>query len=241
MTKFMGTQILLVEDEAPIREMIRFALTREGFDLLEAGDVRSARGHIADYQPELLIVDWMLPDYSGVELVRGLRRDPINQDIPVIMLTARSKESDKVQGLDAGADDYMTKPVAIRELLARINALLRRSHGHTDSDLLFVDPLTLDLASHRLLIHNENVHIGQTEYRLLQFFMTHLDRVYSRAQLLDFVWGQNVYVEERTVDVHILRLRKLLKPYGADNMVQTVRSAGYRFSKLVLNGKALDG
>lgn len=237
----MGTQILLVEDEAPIREMIRFALTREGFDLLEAADVQTARTHITDYQPDLLIVDWMLPDYSGVELVRGLRRDPINQDIPVIMLTARSKESDKVQGLDAGADDYMTKPVAIRELLARINALLRRSHGHKDTETLIVDPLTLDLAGRKLLIEGENIHIGQTEYRLLHFFMTHLDRVYSRAQLLDFVWGQNVYVEERTVDVHILRLRKLLKPFGADQMIQTVRSAGYRFSKQVLNGKLLNG
>ena len=237
----MGTQILLVEDEAPIREMIRFALTREGFDLLEAADVQTARTHITDYQPDLLIVDWMLPDYSGVELVRGLRRDPINQDIPVIMLTARSKESDKVQGLDAGADDYMTKPVAIRELLARINALLRRSHGHKDTETLIVDPLTLDLAGRKLLIEGKNIHIGQTEYRLLHFFMTHLDRVYSRAQLLDFVWGQNVYVEERTVDVHILRLRKLLKPFGADQMIQTVRSAGYRFSKQVLNGKLLNG
>ncbi|HFD11788.1 MAG TPA: phosphate regulon transcriptional regulatory protein PhoB [Crenotrichaceae bacterium] len=226
----MKTLILLVEDEQPIREMIRFALIREGIDVLEAADVQAARVLIADNKPDLLIVDWMLPDYSGVELVRGLRRDPVNQDIPVIMLTARSKESDKVQGLDAGADDYMTKPVAIRELLARIKALLRRSQGHQDNEQLIVDPLTLDLGSHRLLINHQNVHIGQSEYRLLHFFMSHPDRVYSRSQLLDFVWGQNVYVEERTVDVHILRLRKLLKPFGADQMIQTVRSAGYRFS-----------
>ncbi|MCH9699284.1 MAG: phosphate regulon transcriptional regulator PhoB [Gammaproteobacteria bacterium] len=237
----MGIQILLVEDEEPIREMIRFALSREGFDLLEAGDVQTARNQLADHKPELLIVDWMLPDSSGVELIRGLRRDPVKQELPVIMLTARSKESDKVQGLDSGADDYMTKPVAIRELLARINALLRRSQGHQSTDVIFIDPLTLDLASHRLLINNENVHIGQTEFRLLNFFMTHPDRVYSRTQLLDFVWGQNVYVEERTVDVHILRLRKLLKPFGADKMLQTVRSAGYRFAKQVINGKNING
>lgn len=232
----MATQILLVEDEAPIREMIRFALTREGFDILEAGDVQTARTQIADNSPELLIVDWMLPDASGVELVRGLRRDPVHRDIPVIMLTARSKESDKVKGLDSGADDYMTKPVAIRELLARINALIRRSQGHLDEETLNVGSLTIDLAGHRLLINDESIHIGQTEYRLLKFFMSHIDRVYTRAQLLDFVWGQNVYVEERTVDVHILRLRKLLKPYGADCMVQTVRGAGYRFSTKVENG-----
>ncbi|HID82378.1 MAG TPA: phosphate regulon transcriptional regulatory protein PhoB [Chromatiales bacterium] len=231
----MATQILLVEDEAPIREMIRFALAREGFDILEAGDVQAARTQIADNSPELLIVDWMLPDASGVELVRGLRRDPVHRDIPVIMLTARSKESDKVKGLDSGADDYMTKPVAIRELLARINALIRRSQGHQDAEEINAGPLTIDLAGHRLLINGESIHIGQTEYRLLKFFMSHIDRVYSRAQLLDFVWGQNVYVEERTVDVHILRLRKLLKPFGADKMIQTVRGAGYRFSTKIEN------
>ncbi len=236
MTKTMETQILLVEDEAPIREMIHFALTRKGFDVLEAADVKTARAQIADNRPKLLIVDWMLPDQSGVELVRSLRRDPINQDIPVIMLTARSKESDKVQGLDAGADDYMTKPVAIRELLARINALLRRHQGHQETQTLKAGTLTLDQTSHRLLIDNQAIHIGQTEYRLLEFFMSHIDRVYSRSQLLDFVWGQNVYVEERTVDVHILRLRKLLKPFGVDQMVQTVRSAGYRFSTDLNNG-----
>lgn len=230
-------QILLVEDEAPIRDMIRFALEREGYEVLEADDVVTAHTIITDNQPDLLLVDWMLPDRSGVELVRGLRRDPVNQDIPVIMLTARGKESDKIHGLDAGADDYMTKPLAIRELLARIKALMRRSHSHQSTDSLCIEPLTLDLAGHRLLINNQNIHIGQTEYRLLHFFMTHLDRVYSRSQLLDYVWGQNVYVEERTVDVHILRLRKLLKPFGADQMIQTVRSAGYRFSRLEQTGK----
>jgi len=234
-------QILLVEDEEPIREMIRFALSREDYAVLEAGDVRTARSMIAESRPDLLIVDWMLPDKSGVELVRGLRRDPLSQAVPVIMLTARSKESDKIRGLDAGADDYMTKPVAIRELLARINALMRRTQGHKETDQLCIEPLTLDLAGHRLIVNGQDVHIGQSEYRLLHFFMTHLDRVYSRAQLLDFVWGQNAYVEERTVDVHILRLRKLLKPFGADQMVQTVRSAGYRFCRLDQGEKKTDG
>ena len=233
----MATQILLVEDEVPIREMIRFALSREGYNVLEAADAVEARTLIADNQPELLIVDWMLPDQSGIELVRGLRRDPISQELPVIMLTARTSESDKVHGLDAGADDYMTKPVAIRELLARINAQLRRKKGHKNAEQISQGPLMLDLAGHRLLVSGEPVHIGQTEYRLLKFFMTHADRVYSRAQLLDFVWGQNVFVEERTVDVHILRLRKLLKPYRADKFVQTVRGAGYRFSTEIEQGR----
>ena len=229
----MAAKVLLVEDEAPIREMMRFALSKEGYDILEAEDVRSARAQIADHRPDLLIVDWMLPDQSGIELVRGLRRDAVSRDLPVLMLTARGKEDDKVKGLDAGADDYMTKPVSVRELLARINALLRRSRGHDETGMITVDPLTLDPAGHRLLVNGEAVHIGRTEFRLLHFFMTHPDRVYSRAQLLDFVWGQNVYVEERTVDVHILRLRKLLKPFAADRMLQTVRGAGYRFSTSV--------
>jgi two-component system phosphate regulon response regulator PhoB len=226
----MPTRILLVEDEKPIREMLRFALSREGFDVVEAEDARQAHEMVADHQPDLLLVDWMLPEKSGVELVRSLRRETVNREIPIIMLTARGKESDKVLGLDAGADDYMTKPVAVRELTARINALLRRSQGHHDAESIKAGPMLLDLAGHRLLINEKPVHIGQTEFKLLHFFMTHQDRVYTRAQLLDFVWGQNVYVEERTVDVHILRLRKLLKPSGVDHYIQTVRGAGYRFS-----------
>lgn len=224
------TRILIVEDEAAISEMIRFALEREGYEVAEAADVAAARRQVADRRPDLAIVDWMLPDTSGVELVRGLRRDEISRDLPVIMLTARTGENDKIKGLDSGADDYMTKPVAIRELIARIKAQLRRSRGHDETQILTLGPLSLDIAAHRLEIGGKPVHVGSTEFKLLQFFMAHPNRVYSRAKLLDFVWGQNVYVEERTVDVHILRLRKLLKPFGAESMVQTVRGVGYRFS-----------
>lgn len=224
------TQILIVEDEPAISEMIRFALEREGYEVGEAMDVAAARRQIADRRPDLAIVDWMLPDVSGVELVRSLRRDELNRDLPVIMLTARAEENDKIKGLDSGADDYMTKPVAIRELIARIKAQLRRSRDHDETEVLKLGPLSLDIAAHSLEIRGEPVHIGSTEFKLLQFFMGHPNRVYSRSRLLDFVWGQNVYVEERTVDVHILRLRKLLKPFGAETMVQTVRGAGYRFS-----------
>lgn len=209
--------------------MIRFALEREGHDVLEAEDARNAAEVLASERPDLMVVDWMLPDVSGIELIRRFRRDDVLRDVPVIMLTARGEESDKVKGLESGADDYMTKPVAIRELNARIKALLRRSRDFREEEVLQQGPLRLDLASHQLYVENAPVHLGQTEYKLLQFFMTHAGRVYSRAQLLDFVWGRNVYVEERTVDVHILRLRKALKPSGLESMIQTVRGAGYRF------------
>jgi two-component system phosphate regulon response regulator PhoB len=225
----MATSVLIIEDERAIREMIRFALEREGHDVLEAEDARNAAEVLASERPDLMVVDWMLPDVSGIELIRRFRRDEVLRDVPVIMLTARGEESDKVKGLESGADDYMTKPVAIRELNARIKALLRRSRDFREEEVLRQGPLRLDLASHQLYVENAPVHLGQTEYKLLQFFMTHAGRVYSRAQLLDFVWGRNVYVEERTVDVHILRLRKALKPSGLESMIQTVRGAGYRF------------
>ncbi len=225
----MATSVLIIEDEKAIREMIRFALQREGHAVLEAEDAKSATEVLASERPDLMVVDWMLPDVSGIELIRRFRRDEVLRDVPMIMLTARGEESDKVKGLESGADDYMTKPVAIRELNARIKALLRRSRAFREEEVLEQGALRLDLASHQLYVENEPVHLGQTEYKLLQFFMTHPGRVYSRAQLLDFVWGRNVYVEERTVDVHILRLRKALKPTGHEGMIQTVRGAGYRF------------
>ncbi|MEJ2316818.1 MAG: phosphate regulon transcriptional regulator PhoB [Gammaproteobacteria bacterium] len=225
----MATSIVIIEDEKAIREMIRFALQREGHDVLEAEDAQTATEVLASQRPDLMIVDWMLPDVSGIELIRRFRRDELLRDVPVIMLTARGEESDKVKGLESGADDYMTKPVAIRELHARIKALLRRSRDFREEEVLEQGPLRLDLASHQLYVENEPVHLGQTEYKLLQFFMMHSGRVYSRAQLLDFVWGRDVYVEERTVDVHVLRLRKALKPSGHEGMIQTVRGAGYRF------------
>lgn len=224
-----GTKILIVEDETPIREMIAFHLTRAGYETLEAADCRSARQLLADERPELALIDWMLPDMSGLELTRMLKRDDEHEDLAVIMLTARSDEHDKVSGLEGGADDYITKPFSPRELVARIQAVLRRS-GSSDAEVLKSGVLELDPAGHRVTMDRREVQLGPTEYRLLKFLMTHPDRVYSRTQLLDRVWGANVYVEERTVDVHVRRLRKALSPKGADRYIQTVRGAGYRFS-----------
>lgn len=223
-------QILIVEDEKAIREMIAFGLRRAGFDVLEAEDCKAARARIADRCPDLLLVDWMLPDMSGLELTRSLKRDKETREVPVIMLTARADEQDKVSGLEGGADDYVTKPFSPRELLARINAVLRRSLPTGTEERVAIEGLVLDGASHRVTVGEQTVALGPTEYRLLSFFMTHPERVYSRNQLLDRVWGGNVYVEERTVDVHIRRLRKALGVFGYDRFIQTVRGAGYRFS-----------
>ena len=227
------TRVLVVEDEQPIRDLIAFGLRRAGFDVALAGDCQAARASIADRRPGLVLVDWMLPDMSGLELIRQLRKDPNTRDIPVIMLTARADESDKVTGLGGGADDYMTKPFSARELVARIMALLRRTSAGAGEEKVAFGGLTLDLAGHRVMAEGRPVNVGPTEYRLLSFLMTHPERVYSRSQLLDRVWGGNVYVEERTVDVHIRRLRKALEASGSDRFVQTVRGAGYRFSAQV--------
>lgn len=227
-----ATKILIVEDETPIREMIAFHLSRAGFDTLEAEDCRRAREILVDERPELALIDWMLPDMSGLELTRMLKRDSANEDLAVIMLTARAEERDKVSGLEGGADDYVTKPFAPRELIARIRAVLRRSSSGT-SDTITAGSLGIDTAGHRVTAGSADVPLGPTEYRLLKFLMTHPDRVYSRTQLLDRVWGANVYVEERTVDVHVRRLRKALTEHGADRYIQTVRGAGYRFSARV--------
>lgn len=225
-----GKQILIVEDEKPIRDMIAFGLRRAGYDVSEAEDTAEARARIADRRPDLMLVDWMLPDQSGLELTRQLKRDRDTQELPIIMLTARADEGDKVAGLECGADDYVTKPFSPRELVARINAVLRRTTPGGPDELVRAEGLTLDQAGHRVLAGEAVVALGPTEYRLLAFFMTHPDRVYSRSQLLDRVWGGNVYVEERTVDVHIRRLRKALEDHGYDRFIQTVRGAGYRFS-----------
>lgn len=222
-------KILVVEDETPIREMIAFNLTRAGFEVDEAEDSMSARNQIADSRPDLVLVDWMLPDSSGLELTRSLRRNDANKELPIIMLTARAEERDKVLGLDGGADDYITKPFSPRELLARINALLRRANP-ADDEVITAGKLSLDPIAHRVMVDGNEVSLGPTEYRLLKFLMQNPERVYSRAQLLDFVWGQNVYVEERTVDVHIRRIRKVLEGSRLDTLIQTVRGAGYRFS-----------
>jgi len=223
-------QILIVEDEKPIRDMIAFGLRRAGFDVREAEDCSAARASIADQRPDLLLVDWMLPDQSGLELTRAIKRNKDTEDMPVIMLTARADEHDKVTGLEGGADDYVTKPFSPRELLARINAVLRRTVGTGAGAALEAGGLVLDTASHRVTAEGQVVTLGPTEFRLLQFFMEHPERVYSRSQLLDRVWGGNVYVEERTVDVHIRRLRKALEPFARDALIQTVRGSGYRFS-----------
>ncbi len=223
-------QILVVEDERPIRDMIAFGLRRAGYVVLEAEDCREARTIIADARPDLLLVDWMLPDMSGLELTRQLKKDRDTRDLPIIMLTARAEEHDKVTGLEGGADDYLTKPFSPRELLARIQAVLRRTAPAGEGEVVQQELLSLDTAGHRVMAGNATVALGPTEYRLLAFFMTHAERVYSRSQLLDRVWGGNVYVEERTIDVHIRRLRKALADHAVEHYVQTVRGAGYRFS-----------
>jgi len=222
-------KILIVEDEQAIREMTAFHLSRAGYEVFEAQDCREARALLADNRPDLALIDWMLPDMSGLELTRTLKRDKEFEDLAIIMLTARADERDKVSGLEGGADDYITKPFSPRELVARIKAVLRRAGNSTD-EVVSAGVLELDAAGHRVLSSGQEIKLGPTEYRLLHFLMTHAERVYSRTQLLDRVWGANVYVEERTVDVHIRRLRKALNGVSADDYIQTVRGAGYRFS-----------
>jgi len=223
-------QILVVEDERPIREMIAFGLRRAGFEVREAADARSGRAEVANKRPDLLLVDWMLPDTSGLEFTRGLKRDRETRELPVILLTARAEEGDKVAGLEGGADDYITKPFSPRELLARINAVLRRAMPAEGTERVEIEGLVLDQSSQRVSAGERTVALGPTEYRMLAFFMTHPERVYTREQLLDRVWGGNVYVEERTIDVHIRRLRKALEEFDYDRLIQTVRGSGYRFS-----------
>jgi len=226
----MTKDILLVEDEAPIREMVKFAIGDIGFRLREAGNAERAEAMIGTKLPDLLLLDWMLPGTSGLDLARRLKADRETRHVPIIMLTALGEEGSRIQGLEAGVDDYVTKPFSPRELLLRIKAVLRRSGGETDDDRIEVDGLVLDWAAHRVLAGEREIPLGPTEFRLLQFFMTHPERVYSRGQLLDRVWGRNIFIEERTVDVHIRRLRKALTPFRFEDRIQTVRGVGYRFS-----------
>jgi len=225
--------ILVVDDEPAILDMIEFALKRQDFKIKLAEDAMQAMTSIAEHKPDLILLDWMLPDVSGVDLARRMKRDDLTRSIPIIMITARAEEGDKLRGFDVGVDDYVTKPFSPRELIARINAVLRRVTPEQARQDIEMDGLNLDPITHRVNANGSVVELGPTEFRLLQFFMTHPERVYSREQLLDRVWGQNVYIEERTVDVHIRRLRKELSEYGYDKMIQTVRGSGYRFSKQV--------
>lgn len=226
----MGIHILLVEDDAAVREVLSLPLQKAGFDVTEATDVRQARHAVLERVPDLILLDWMLPDVSGVDWARDLKNAPHTRSIPIIMLTARGEEEDRVRGLEVGADDYVTKPFSPRELIARIRAVLRRTSPTSSDEPVEVEGLRLDPVSHRVTVHGNTLDMGPTEYRLLHFFLTHQDRVFTRGQLLDNVWGTNVYVEERTVDVHIRRLRMALADSGHDGLVQTIRGAGYRFS-----------
>ncbi len=226
----MAANILIVEDEPAIRQMLGFTLAGDGYNFLEAGDVEEAHNAMSTMIPDLILLDWMLPGISGVDFARRLKRDPKTSAIPIIMLTARGSENDKVKGLDTGADDFITKPFSTRELLARVRAVIRRTGQIGEEDVVEIGAIRLDTRTHRVLANNRAVELSPTEFRLLQFFITHPERVYSRTQLLDSVWGNHAYIEERTVDVHIRRLRKLLEPYGCEAYIQTVRSVGYRFS-----------
>ncbi len=225
----MATPILVVEDEPEIRELLAFTLSRASYDVVEAESSEQALQLLDRSIPELAIIDWMLPNMSGVDLARRLRRDELTQQMPIIMLTARGEEADKLRSFESGVDDYVTKPFSPRELLARIKALLRRTGAPADN-ILESGGIRLDLNSHRVTIDGELVHVGPTEYRLLELLMRHPDRAFDRSQLLDRVWGRSVYVEERTVDVHVLRLRKILQPFKLQHLIQTVRGVGYRFS-----------
>lgn len=226
----MSRKILVVEDEAPIRDMIKFVLEQSDFQVTEAGDYDVALESMTEPYPDIVLLDWMLPGGSGIQIAKKLKQHEHTKDIPIIMLTARGEEEDKVRGLDAGADDYITKPFSPKELIARIKAVLRRAAPTSSEEQIAVNGLVLDPVSHRVTSQGKALKLGPTEFKLLHFFMTHAERVYSREQLLDNVWGTNVYVEDRTVDVHIRRLRKAISGHGHENMIQTVRGSGYRFS-----------
>ena len=226
----MAAKILIVEDDNAVREMLSFTLKNSGFETFEAMNNEVAFDILKKHNIDLILLDWMLPGKSGVAISQTLRSSKDTKDIPIIMLTAKSDELDKVQGLDAGADDYITKPFSPKELIARIKALLRRVAPQADMQIVNYGQLSLNPMTHKVKDNDRDIELGPTEFKLLHFFMTHPERVYSRAQLLDLVWGRNVYVEERTVDVHILRLRQSFESESA-KYIQTVRGAGYRFSK----------
>ena len=223
--------VLVVDDDSAIREMVRLALQKNKYHVLEAGDTRAARRLLESERIDIVLLDWMLPGQSGYEFTRALRSNNASDNIPVIMLTARDQEEDKIAALEAGADDYISKPFSVKELLARIKAVLRRSSTVSGAEVLHMAGIELDQASHRVRIAGKPVRLTPMEYQLLQFFMLNPNRVYSRARLLDRVWGNSIDIEERTVDVHIRRLRMTLEASGHDHLVQTIRGTGYRFSE----------
>jgi two-component system, OmpR family, phosphate regulon response regulator PhoB len=224
----MTPTVLVVEDEPAIQELIAINLTHAGFQVMRAGSAEEAAVAIRAALPDLVLLDWMLPGQSGAELARRLRSNERTRDLPIIMLTARVHEEDRVQGLEAGADDYVTKPFSPKELIARVRALLRRRAPHLAGEAVGIGGLELNPASHRVTADGKPVELGPTEFRLLLFLMTHAERAYTRTQLLDEVWGDHVFIEERTVDVHIRRLRAALEPSGHHERIETVRGTGYR-------------
>jgi two-component system phosphate regulon response regulator PhoB len=227
----MPARILVVEDEPPIQELVSLNLAQAGHRAVLADSAEEALQRIQEELPDLVLLDWMLPGQSGLELARRLRADPRTKALPIIMLTARGDEEDKLRGLETGADDYVTKPFSLKELQARIKAVLRRRAPEITDDAVEYHGLRLDPASHRVTGRGKDLAMGPTEFRLLHFFLTHPERVYSRTQLLDQVWGDHVFIEERTVDVHIRRLRAALSPSGHESYIQTIRGSGYRFSR----------
>jgi two-component system, OmpR family, phosphate regulon response regulator PhoB len=227
----MSPTILVVEDEPAIQELVAYACQTNGFEVRRTDSVRSAREAVSGELPDLVLLDWMLPDRPGIELLRELRGQERTKALPVIMLTAKGNEADKVTGLDAGADDYVVKPFSPRELISRIRAVFRRRAPQLSGEVIEYGPLRLDAARRELMANGKPVRMGLTEYKLLTFFMVHPDRIFSRSQLLDGVWGDHVFIEERTIDVHMLRLRKALAPHDVQGMVQTVRGLGYRLSQ----------
>ncbi|MBY0430611.1 MAG: phosphate regulon transcriptional regulator PhoB [Rhodospirillales bacterium] len=223
----MKPTVLIVEDEAALATMLRYNLEKEGYTVCEAGDGEEALTQVAEHNPDLILLDWMLPIMSGIEVCRQLRRKPKHRDLPIIMLTARGEEGDKIRGLNTGADDYITKPFSLPELLARVRALLRRAQPAPSKGVLSYETITMDLAAHRVTRAGRSLHLGPTEFRLLQFLLQHPGCVFSREELLNAVWGPDIYVESRTVDVHIRRLRKVLNGEGDADIIRTVRAAGY--------------
>ncbi|WP_019676523.1 phosphate regulon transcriptional regulator PhoB [Arsukibacterium perlucidum] len=226
----MARKILVVEDEAPIRDMLCFVLEQNGYQAITAEDFPTAVNQLIEPYPDLVLLDWMIPGGSGIQFAKKMKQHELTRNIPIIMITARGEEEDKVRGLEVGADDYVTKPFSPKELMARIKAVIRRVSPTSLDEVIEVQGLKLDPVAHRVMAEQQPLDMGPTEFRLLHFFMTHQERVYSREQLLDHVWGTNVYVEDRTVDVHIRRLRKAISVAGHDKLVQTVRGSGYRFS-----------